>query len=99
VKKYIEDIDHGKRPILTKERPGREAAMIEAIYLGLRQTDGIDVAEFNRRFGGCFQRLFDRMLPHLEASGHITTTPDRCALTRKGMQFLDSIASMFVEAL
>lgn len=77
----------------------REAQMIEAIYLGLRKREGIRIDDFNKRFGVRFAAMFERTLSHLMAEGFLTLDQSRCALTRKGMVFLDSITSMFVSLL
>ncbi len=96
VARYIRDIDRGKPPIQGKERLNRQQCIIEAIYLGLRQTQGIDIEDFERRFNLTFQETFSSVLSNLEKEGHIQLDPKTCALTQKGMLFLDSIASMFV---
>ncbi|MFZ0484073.1 MAG: radical SAM family heme chaperone HemW, partial [Desulfobacterales bacterium] len=51
VKKYIQELSMGKLPRSGKESLSREQLMIEAVYLGLRQTKGIGVDEFDEKFG------------------------------------------------
>jgi coproporphyrinogen III oxidase-like Fe-S oxidoreductase len=72
-----------------------EQLMIEAIYLGLRQTTGILIDVFDKKFGVTFKTLFKDTMDVLEAKGLIELYQNRCALTSRGMLYLDSIAAMF----
>ena len=96
VKRYLDDIEAGKTPVSGKESLGRKERIIEAIYLGLRQTQGIDITRFELEFGANFCNTFGAVLGDLQDAGQITIARNRCALTRRGMLFLDSIASMLV---
>jgi oxygen-independent coproporphyrinogen-3 oxidase len=96
LKKYIREIQNGRIPVAGKETLSRSQQMIEVIYLGLRTTDGIDMDYFSRKFGISFFARFEKRLSDLEARGLIRFDRDHCALSSKGMLFLDSIASMFV---
>jgi oxygen-independent coproporphyrinogen-3 oxidase len=82
-------------PVSGKEELTGEQLMIEAVYLGLRKTEGIDLDLFERRFGTSFFQLFEEELKKFEEKGYLHATQNRCALTPKGMLFLDSIAAAF----
>ena len=94
--KYIKNLEAGRLAVAEKEGLNREQLMMEAIYLGLRQTQGIFIDAFNKQFGISFKDTFEEMTTHLEGKGLIRLSQNRCALTSKGMLLLDSIASMFV---
>jgi len=96
VKKYIQDLDAGRPPRAGEERLSMEQLMIEAIYLGLRQTKGIFIDIFDKKFGVSFEIMFEDTIELLESKGLIEVSQNRCALTCKGMLYLDSIASMFI---
>ncbi len=96
VNKYISVLDSGLLPIEDTEHLTKEQQMIEAIYLGLRQTRGIHVAEFDRKYNACFKEMFKQPITHLEAKCYLDISDERCCLTPKGMLFLDSITPMFV---
>lgn len=96
VKNYIQELEAGRLPLEDREVLTSEQRMLEAIYLGLRQADGIDINGFHRRFGVHFTDLFEKTIADLGKRRFVIMTRNRCALTRKGMLFLDSIASMFV---
>ena len=94
---YINELAAGRLPPSGREMLSRSQLMMEAIYLGLRQTDGINIDAFEEKFGVDFQRQFSDTLEGLEEKGLIRSTQKRCALTHKGMLFLDSITSMLAD--
>jgi oxygen-independent coproporphyrinogen-3 oxidase len=96
VGKYIEDLGAGRLPHAGEERLSMEQLMIEAIYLGLRQTKGILIDVFDKKFGLTFKTMFRDTIELLESKGLIELSQNRCALTSGGMLYLDSIAAMFI---
>jgi len=96
VKKYIQDLETEKLPLAGEERLSMEQLMIEAVYLGLRQTKGILIDVFDKKFGVNFKAMFEEIIANLEARGLIVLSQNRCVLTSRGMLYLDSIASMFI---
>ncbi|MDL2124898.1 MAG: radical SAM family heme chaperone HemW, partial [Deltaproteobacteria bacterium] len=98
VKKYIENIKEGRLPIEEKEILSKEQRMMEMVYLGLRKTDGIDIDAIDENLGINFRQIFAEKIKQLEEDGYIhqIMPENRCALSRKGMLFLDSIASMLM---
>jgi len=96
VKQYLKDLKMGILPIKEKELLTSRQLTTEAIYLGFRQTDGIDICAFDKKFNTDFNSMFDGLITDLGKKGLIRSTRECCALTQKGMLFLDSIVSMFV---
>ena len=96
VKKYIHKLESGRLPLEGKETLSLEQLMIEAVYLGLRQTKGISVDAFDKKFGVSFKAMFGEITTGLEEKGLIKYSQNRCALTPRGMLLLDSISSMFI---
>jgi oxygen-independent coproporphyrinogen-3 oxidase len=92
---YVRQIEAGKSATAEIERLTKEQMMIEAIYLGFRTTRGIDLDMFKARFDISFSQTFDKTIAELETRGMIKLSERHCALTRTGLPFLDSIASMF----
>ena len=93
---YLRQIEDGKSAMAEKESLTRRQIMIEAIFLGFRTTWGINLAEFKARFGINFADTFSKPIAELEKQGMIGINEGHCALTRKGLLFTDSIASMFI---
>ena len=96
MKKYIQELASGRLPLEGDEWLNLEQLMIEAVYLGLRQTRGIMVDVFDKKFGVSFELKFKEVISGLEKKGFIEYSPNRCALTPKGMLLFNSIAAMFI---
>lgn len=96
---YINALAAGRLPPSGREMLSRSQLMMEAIFLGLRQTEGINIDAFEEKFGVNFHQRFIVTLRGLEERGLIGTAQNRCALTRKGMLFLDSIVSLLVNQI
>ena len=96
VDSYIEAVECSQLPVADKEVLTEEQQMIEAIYLGLRMTAGIDLAGFRAKFGIDFIKTFKEVITDLAERNYIGVENNRCALTRQGRVYLDSITSMFV---
>lgn len=99
VQDYIKALGSGKPPESETETLTREQLMIEAIYLGLRQSDGIDPGAFETRFGTPFTDMFSRVLAELSEEGMLSIRENRCALTRNGMLYLDGVAGRFADRI
>jgi oxygen-independent coproporphyrinogen-3 oxidase len=96
VDRYIETIESGRLALDEKEVLSQEQQMIEAIYLGLRMTDGIDTGSFKEKFGIDFIEAYKEIVSDLQKRGYLNFDRCNCALTRQGRAFLDSITNMFV---
>ncbi|MBU4068622.1 MAG: radical SAM family heme chaperone HemW [Proteobacteria bacterium] len=98
VKKYMENIKQGRLPVEEKEILSKEQRMMEMVYLGLRKTDGIDIDVIDETLGINFRQMFAEKIKQLEEDGYILPIQpkNRCALSRKGMLFLDSIAPILM---
>ena len=96
VAEYIDLIESGRLPVAEREVLSREQQIIEAIYLGLRTTAGIDLFGFGQKFGINFVKAYKEVIFDLEELNYLEVKNNRCALTRQARAFLDSIASMFV---
>ncbi|MBW2489303.1 MAG: radical SAM family heme chaperone HemW [Deltaproteobacteria bacterium] len=96
VDQYCEAVESGRLPLAENEKLSREQQIIEAIYLGLRMTRGIDLAGFKKKFGIDFIDAFRELILDLKKRNYIAVTKDHCALTRQARAFLDNISAMFV---
>jgi len=92
LKEYLADLKAGKRPVADTETLTREQQMMEFVYLGLRQTDGIDTAGFASRFKVDFSDRFESEETRLVREGLVEKSPGRIRLTQRGMRFLEHVA-------
>ena len=94
IEAYVRQIKSGHLPIADQETLTREQIIMEAIYLGLRTTRGIDRDRFEKMFGIDFLITFEEKIAGLEKDRLLIVTNTHCSLTPKGMAYLDSIAAM-----
>ncbi len=92
--RYVEDIAAGKLPTAGQESLSPEQSKMEAIYLSLRRSEGIELAGFESTFGVNFLDAYAPAIRDLEANGYVRVDAQRCALTRKGMACHERIAVM-----
>jgi oxygen-independent coproporphyrinogen-3 oxidase len=90
---YRQALESGHPPPGGEEILTREQRMIEALFLGLRQTAGIDIQEFETRFAVQFVELFGPALTDLAGMGLATLEKGFCRLTRSGLLVADAAAA------
>ena len=73
--------------------------MIEAIYLGLRQTRGISIPDFNHRFAVDFQTFFQKILSDPGLIELLELEDEHCRLTPQGMLVMDTVVANFVDQI
>ncbi len=99
IETYLADIKSGTLPIAEKETLNFEQQLMEIVFLGLRTQEGISIERFDEKSDRPFQSLFQDLLSDPELKAFFRLTPKRCALTFRGMIFLDAIAAMFVDKI
>ena len=97
--RYLEDLNQDKLPRSDQEALSEEQQMIESLYLGLRQADGIDLADFQSRYQIDFKLYFHTALDRFSAEQWLDMDNRRCRLTVEGMLFLDRIVDELVEMI
>ncbi len=96
---YLAALDAGRKPLDEQEDLSASQLMIEALYLGLRQSDGINLEQFENDFHIDFRLYFHSALDRFEAENWIALDEGSCRLTVEGMLFLDRIVDELVELI
>ena len=99
VRRYLRMVKKKTQPVEVCETLTKEQQMIEALYLGLRQSAGVTCRDFNARFKADFFTLFAGLIDHFTQKGLITADETVCRLTEKGMLMHESIAGAFIDRL
>lgn len=99
LQRYLDDINGHRHPISEEETLNDEQMLIETLYLGLRQADGLDLSLFEQQFHIDFKLFFHTSLGRFEAEDWINISDRRCRLTLEGMLFLDRIVDELIEHL
>ncbi len=96
---YTEKIASGKHPVGGGERLSVSQQQMETVYLGLRKREGIDVRDFDRRFGVSFYDCLSGTAAQMGQEGWVIFSSGRFCLTPRGMPHLDDIAEAIVARL
>lgn len=93
---YLARIEEGILPIQASETLTRDQRLTETLYLALRTVEGIDIQGLEKTFDLVFHDCYGNVLEDLVMQEMLELTETRCALTRKGMRFLDGVVEMLV---
>ena len=93
--KYIETILEKKEiPLFDKETLDQKKSMGETLMLGLRMINGINLSDFEKRFGKTLDSEFDEKIRKLHDEHLLQYANDRLKLTHKGILYSNEV---FVE--
>ncbi len=98
IEKYILNIEKGNDidNFVFQEKLNDEARMKEAMILGLRKIDGIDIQNFKRKFLKNPKELFKKELEKLDKIGLIKINENNIRLTEKGLDFANIVWEEFI---
>lgn len=74
----------------------RGDALSEFIFLGLRMADGINLDSFAEQFGERLEQRFAEEINQLNQTGLLTYSPERLALTKRGMLLSNQVFVRFL---
>jgi oxygen-independent coproporphyrinogen-3 oxidase len=96
LKPYLESVSSGRIPVEGSEMLTPEQQMMEAIFLGLRTTDGISISEFEGRFQRSLMPVIDIALTHPFMKNRVLWDGVRFRLNREGMLVMDLVADFMI---
>jgi oxygen-independent coproporphyrinogen-3 oxidase len=85
-------VEAGRRPVDEAEELGDAELALEAVMLGLRTEDGIDLEAVRSRYGVDLVELNRRIIERCCASGQLVLDGDRLRPTMSGMAIADTLA-------
>lgn len=74
----------------------RGDALAEYIFLGLRMADGISLDDFAEQFGERLEHRFAEEITQLNQAGLLTCSPERLALTKRGLLLSNQVFVRFI---
>lgn len=91
---YVKSLSQSRLPIAETEKLSSSQQRLEALYLGLRQSNGIDLVAFEKKFKE--KLLFSNLslLQKLEKEKMAVYDGVTFALTVRGMRYIDSIVPL-----
>ena len=85
IKRYMECVENGERPIQNSHNVTKVEAMEEEMFLGLRKVDGVSATLFLQKYGQSLADVYGETLQLLTKRGLIEQRDDRIRLTRLGV--------------
>ncbi len=73
-----------------------EKALSEAIFLGLRKTEGVNLKSFAQVYGRDPSVLYEKEIKELQDAGLIELRDDNLRLTRKGILLSNEVFMRFM---
>lgn len=98
LKKYMEPLDQGLRPILNSHEVPHKEQMEEEMFLGLRKTAGVSLEHFNEKFGIRMESVYGDILKKELASQNLVIENGRVKLTRQGRFIGNNVFEQFLLA-
>ena len=93
---YIDLLNAGRAPVGTRRALSREERLTDTLFLGLRLSEGIDLAVVEPRYDvDVWSRWGAELTPFVEA-GLLEREPGRLRLTRAGMLLASEVMQVFV---
>jgi oxygen-independent coproporphyrinogen-3 oxidase len=92
---YISLLSNNGTAVIEREELTREAAIKEAIFLGLRRLDGISLDYFEERFGISLEKTFANIIPYLLKENLISIDEGYLKLTIQGILLSNEVFLKF----
>lgn len=92
VKTYLKDIGSGKKPVVKSEKLSTEQMALEALFLGMRTADGVDLKSFRKLYGLDLLTGKKRIIEALIDNKLVDLKNNRLCPTLAGMAVADSLA-------
>ena len=92
---YAKRITRGERAVEAGESLDGEALALEALMLGLRTVEGIDLAGYRSRYGVDLPGLNRRLIATLVGDGLVRCDASALRPTRSGLAVADGLAARF----
>ncbi|HSJ38094.1 MAG TPA: radical SAM family heme chaperone HemW [Planococcus sp. (in: firmicutes)] len=98
LKKYMEPLEQGLRPILNSHEVPLKEQMEEEMFLGLRKTAGVSLEHFNEKFGRHMESVYGDILKKEIESQNLVIENGRVKLTRQGRFIGNNVFEQFLLA-
>jgi oxygen-independent coproporphyrinogen-3 oxidase len=93
---YIARLDEGRSPIVEHRVLTADEAVGEALFTGLRLTEGADIRRVEQKYGIAVYGRYGPALARYKEAGLVLYDGGRLRLTRAGMLLANEVMSVFV---
>ena len=94
--RYITQINETQTAVESRETPDPRQRMGEAVMLGLRLRNGLNLATFEQQFGTSFHATFGDTIEKFKRMDLLEIRGGRAALTYEGLFLADSVIIEFI---
>jgi len=95
---YMEAVQKSGFAINSDETLNKQQAMGEAMWLGLRQSQGVDKVWFEQRFHTAISQAYPILTQQWVNQGHLFETNTSIRLTKQGLSLADEVSASFLIA-
>ena len=96
VSEYLTRVEAGQAPVSARRRRSEQDRLEEALFMGLRLTEGVAIDAIRARYGVDVRERWGTRLAEFEEAGWIEPDPDRLRLTRRGMLVSSDVMITFL---
>ncbi|MCG3089177.1 radical SAM family heme chaperone HemW [Sporosarcina cyprini] len=97
LKKYMEKVDAGQRPLLESHQVTVREAMEEEMFLGLRMMNGVSESAFQKKFGKRLEDVYGMELGKLIEEGLLTRENSTYKLSQLGIYRGNEVFQRFLK--
>ena len=97
IQHYLDPLRTHQLPIVSEERLDQKSRMEEEMFLGLRKSKGVSLANFNEKFQANFMDIYGNVLPDLIEKGWLRLTDEGFVqLTKEGLFLGNEVFEAFL---
>src|SRR5690606_2315656 len=96
LKKYMQPISEGKRPIFDQIKITKKEKMEEEMFLGLRKIKGVQLSHFQQKFNEKMMDVFKEPIHEMMDRGLLTMNDDFLYLTNRGKLLGNEVFQAFL---
>jgi oxygen-independent coproporphyrinogen-3 oxidase len=93
---YVARVQAGADPVAERRILSSEEQLSEALFMGLRLTEGISLPAIEERFGVDVLKRYGESLDPFVEEGLLIATAAQWRLTRRGMLLASEVMQVFV---
>ena len=93
---WAEALEEGRRPVASEETLTRQQRAAEALWLGLRRTEGICAKAIGERLDFDVEDTFSEPIQKLVADGLLQRHSSRLTLTDRGLLHANTVGQTFL---
>jgi oxygen-independent coproporphyrinogen-3 oxidase len=96
ISRYVESVEHGNSAIVERTILSESDVRAESVFLGMRMMSGLDLHEYQARFGTDFREVYRDELTRFRAAGLVEFDDQVIKLTSHGALLSNEVFAAFV---